>query len=112
MFCVTQMAEEKSGKQKELVCVSSICPRRQLNSKTDRVETMLRDDSSMAIAVERWNSDGETSSFFPVVNYTSGETKRARTAYTRHQVLGKISLSLFLLRPLSDLPLSLSLPSQ
>jgi hypothetical protein len=25
-----------------------------------------------------------------VINYTSGETKRARTAYTRHQVLGKI----------------------
>ena len=26
--------------------------------------------------------------FFSVINYTSGETKRARTAYTRHQVLG------------------------
>ncbi len=26
---------------------------------------------------------------FIVINYTSGETKRARTAYTRHQVLGK-----------------------
>jgi hypothetical protein len=24
---------------------------------------------------------------FLVINYTSGETKRARTAYTRHQVL-------------------------
>jgi hypothetical protein len=26
-----------------------------------------------------------------VINYTNGETKRARTAYTRHQVLGKIN---------------------
>lgn len=25
--------------------------------------------------------------FLLVINYTSGETKRARTAYTRHQVL-------------------------
>ena len=53
MFCVTQMFEKKSGKQKKRVCISSICPSRQLNSKTDRVEIIPRDDSSILNTFDR-----------------------------------------------------------